>query len=32
MEALLWISLAALVCALWLSYRDTYGKGRRDIF
>jgi hypothetical protein len=33
MEALLWISVLALLVALYLNYRQTYGKkGRRDIF
>jgi hypothetical protein len=32
MSALLWLSVAALILALALDYRATYGKGRRDIF
>jgi hypothetical protein len=33
MEVLLWLSVAALVIALGICYRETYGKkGRRDIF
>ena len=31
MEALLWISVLALLVALYLNYRQTYGKGR-DIY
>jgi hypothetical protein len=32
MTALLGLSVAALIVALGLSFRETYGKGRRDIF
>jgi len=32
MAALLWASALALIIALGLSYYETYGKGRRDIF
>ena len=31
MEALLWLSVVALIVALYLCYDDTYGKGR-DIY
>jgi hypothetical protein len=32
MERLLWLPVLALIFALYLNYRQTYGKGRRDIF
>ena len=32
MFALLVIAVVALIVALYLDYRATYGKGRRDIF
>jgi hypothetical protein len=31
-SALLWLSVIALIVALGLSFRETYGKGRGDIF
>ena len=32
MPALLWLSVAALLVALYLCYEENHGKGRRDIF
>jgi len=32
MDALLWLSVIALLIALYLCYEENHGKGRRDIF